>query len=510
MKIKDNYTPLLLCFGIAKLLLHFFTNTNYGFHRDEYLYLNQGDHLGWGFMEVPPMTPFIGKIASLLGGSIFMTRFFPALLGAITIVLVGLLVKSLGGKKWAIILACGSLLLSPALLGTNTLFQPVSFNQFSWFVCAYFLVKIIQTENPRYWYALGISIGLAWLTKYSIAFYGLGLGIAFLISPQRKWLTTRYPYLALAIALVIAAPNLFWQYEHNWPVFAHMAELQASQLVHVQWGDFLLNQLQFHFSFSLIWLAGLIGLFKIKALQPYRLVGLGFLLTILLIGWLGGKAYYTLGAFTILFAFGGLALEYWLQSNWSRITLFAAMTILVLPSLPYALPLLKIEQMKKYCAYMADNYGLSSRLRWEDGKYYELPQDFADMNGWEELSERLAKVYHALPAEKQRRCMIYGSSYGHACSVNYYRHKYNLPEVYSFSSSCLMWLPNEIDFDTQIMIADEPIETSSWFNTIILKDSIQNPYARDPGYIYYREDPKVDLKQRWKEVVAEEKKTFNF
>ena len=508
--MNKKYIWLILSFGIAKFFIHLGTMTNYALHRDEYLYFDEGKHLGWGFMEVPPLTPFIGKLAGLMGGSVFAIRLFPMLIGVATIILAGMLVRDLGGKKWAITFTGLGLLFSPALLGSNALFQPVSFNQFFWFLSAYFLVQIIRTEQTKFWYYLGLSIGIGFLTKYSIFFYGVGLGIALLLTPQRKWLTTKYPYIALAIALVIASPNLYWQYDHNLPVMAHMRELSESQLVNMDWWYYLSSQVRFHFGFTIIWLAGLIGFFKIGKLKPYRFLGIGFLLTILLIGLLSGKHYYTIGAFTILFPFGGIALEHWLQKDFSKYALIVGMCVLTFPLLPYAMPLLQVDQMKKYCAFMSKNAGMKNQLRWEDGNYYEIPQDLADMNGWEELVKKVAKIYHGLPKDKKEKCMIYGGSYGHAGSLNYFREKYDLPEAYSFNSSYLMWAPDEVDFNNQIMLDDRFSLESTWFKNVELVDSMENPFARDPGYIYYRDEPMVDVNEAWRNYVKEEKEEFNF
>ena len=98
--MKNNQlNPIIYFFGLLKLLIHFFTNTNYSFHRDEYLYLDQGNHLGLGFMEIPPLLPVISKIIGWLGSSVFITRLFPALVGMATIILAGMIVKNLGGKN---------------------------------------------------------------------------------------------------------------------------------------------------------------------------------------------------------------------------------------------------------------------------------------------------------------------------------------------------------------------------------------------------------------------------
>ena len=94
------YWNILLPLAIFKLLLHFFTNNNYGLHRDEYLYIAESEHLSWGYMEVPPMIAFVGKIAtSTMGNTIFAVRLFPALIGAISIIILGLMDRDLGGRK---------------------------------------------------------------------------------------------------------------------------------------------------------------------------------------------------------------------------------------------------------------------------------------------------------------------------------------------------------------------------------------------------------------------------
>ncbi len=164
-----------------------------------------------------------------------------------------------------------------------------------------------------------------------------------------------------------------------------------------------------------------------------------------------------------------------------------------------------------FSEYMASSFGLEGPLRWEDGELHDLPQDYADMNGWEEIATRVAKIYHDLPEEKRTKCMIYGGSYAHAGAINFYRKKYELPEAYSFSSSYLMWVPEDVDFDNQIMIDDvRQMGESQWFHNMTLVDSIQDPFARDPGLIYYRDQPKTDVRQVWKTLVKEEKVEFGY
>ncbi|PHN07120.1 glycosyltransferase family 39 protein [Flavilitoribacter nigricans] len=500
--IRTNkiHWPILAGLSIAKLLIHFSTNTNYGLHRDEYLYLTQAEHLSWGYMEVPPMIAVIGKLSRLLfGETVFGARFFPALIGAVSILLIGFMVRDMGGKKWAQLLAGTAFLFSPAYLGSNTLFQPVSFNQFCWLLAAFFTVRIIRYGDPKYWYFLGIAAGVGFLTKYSIAFFFLALIIGFLISPHRQVFRTRYPWISLGVALLIALPNLYWQYDLDFPVVRHMQELSSTQLKNVSPLNFLVPQLLFHAAGSLVWIAGLAFLLRSEALRPYRLLGWTFIALITILLLLSGKDYYSIGAYSMLFAAGGIAWERWL--GWRSALLIPIIILLNMPVIPYALPVLSIEKMKSYVTHMKDQYGLEAPLRWEDGSIRELPQDYADMHGWEEIPEKVARFYHSLPPEEQAGLMIVAGHYGQAGVMNFYRQKYDLPETYSLNSSFIMWAPERVEFDRIIQIDDVPQSASPYFESIQLIDSIESPYARDPGLIYYETRPKIDVSAGWKTLV---------
>ena len=152
---------------------------------------------------------------------------------------------------------------------------------------------------------------------------------------------------------------------------------------------------------------------------------------------------------------------------------------------------------------MKDNFGLSAPLLWENGQYYTLPQDYADMHGWDEMAQKVIELYQSLPEEEQARCMIYGGNYGHAGALNYFGRKHNLPEAFSFNSSYQLWLKEDYDFDLQIQVEDNKQGPSNYFDSRILVDSVENRFARDPGYIYLNTNPKVDVKEAWKELVRE-------
>lgn len=502
MKNWTNENKLIATLATTKLLLHFLTNSNYGLHRDEFLYLDEAKHLAWGFLEVPPMTPLIGKISLLFGIEPFFIRFFPAIIGAVTVWLICKMVQEMGGKFWAILFAGIAYIFAPAFLRSCTFLMPVCFNQFWWTLSAFLFIKIVKNNQPKYWYLLGIAGGLAFQTKYSIVFFFTAILGSLLVTKHRKLLTFRYPWQALVIALVIAFPNLLWQHNHGWPVIHHMADLAESQLVNVSPFNFIFDQLWVHGAGILVWLPGLFWL--LWKGEKFRFLGWTFVFTIGILLLLSGKSYYSFGAYPMLMAAGGIFWEqlFLEKTIWIKLSVT---TMILLPNfflLPLGLPILKIENVPAYCEKLAD-FGLPQR--WEDGNIYPIPQDYADMHGWLEIPEKVAKIYHALPPEQQKRTQIWGGHYGQAGVLNLYREKYNLPECVSMNASYPLWMPDSVDFDYQILVDDSYYEESSWYFTHTLIDSIRNPYARDPGCIYWRENPKVNMDSLWRTLLKEER-----
>lgn len=513
---KNHYNhkyDWLIIIGLAaiKLLVHYLTNTNYGLHRDAYLYIAQSDHLSWGYISVPPFTSVVISFSRwLLGDSVFAMRFFPALVGAINIVLTGAMVKEMGGKRLAIVLACTAYLLSPAFLRTNTMLQPVTFNHLFWLLLAYFLVKLIASRDPWYWIAIGITAGIGFMNKYSVVFIYTGLFFSLLATTERKWFTSRYLYLGLFTAIVIALPNIFWQYRHNWPVMYHMELLQESQLVNVEYTGFLLMQVLMNLNVTIVWIAGLAFFLFMPQGKEYRTLGFMFVFTVLILLLLRGKPYYTLGLYPMLFAGGGIAIEIWFRKKAKFIPylVIILMAIFLIPILPLSLPVYSYEKMIDYGKW-ASNNGFKEAFRWEDGNYYPLPQDYADMTGWEETVKNVADLYHSLSEDEKSKTLIYASHYGQAGALQLYGKKYDLPEPACFNGSFVFWLPDSISIDRAIMVEDWPQKDSGFFENIELISQVKNPYARDKGYIYLGTEPMEDINDKWKKLVHERKMQFS-
>jgi hypothetical protein len=494
---------LILAFAILKLLVHFLTYSNFELHRDAYLYYAQSQHLAWGYIAVPPSIAVVGKIAtSIFGNTVFGLRFFPAVIGALNIIIIGLAVKELGGGKIAILLASLAFILSPSYLHVNALFQPVSFNQFYWLLSCYLILLMIKRDNPKLWIWIAIVFGLGFLNKYSIVFFYAAFTFSLLISKHRHLYLSKSFLFAVAIGFVIILPNLLWQYQHNWPVMMHMAELRETQLVHVQLSDFFVAQFLMNIQAILLWFGALLILLFYKKEAQYRVFGFIYFFIILLLAAGSGKAYYTLGIYPILFVFGAYFIEKYIKKYLNFV--FAFMVISMFVALYFSLsydgiPITTFEKAEKKGAF-----------RWEDGVMHNIPQDMSDMTGWKEISESVADIYVGLGPENKSNCDIFCDHYGQAGAVMFYGKKVNIPQPISFNGSFIFWSPDSLMKKYMIWVAepsgniaekDSLLKTR--FEKVVLKKTIDNQYFRENGtQIYLCEFPTAETKDLYKETVG--------
>lgn len=346
----------ILFFTLIKLVLHLSANNNFGFHRDELLYMALGEHLDWGYKEVPPFIAGISWLsAHTFGDSVFATRVLSSLFGALIVFLTGLSVIALNGKRFAIAIACLGIIISPAFLGSGYLFQPVVFDQFFWVLAAYLIISFIKTHQNQNLYALGFTAGIGMLNKYTMAFYIAALLIALLLTPQRKVFLNKAWLGATAIALLIILPNLIWQITHDLPVIKHMNELKETQLNYLNPIDFILQQLLVHATASIIWLTGFVYLFFSRTLKQYRFLALAYIIVILLLLFLQGKSYYSFGAYPVLFAVGGIAVSKLFSRLYSGLK-YSAWALILLPSLlilPMVIPILPFNTTLQFFRFTA-------------------------------------------------------------------------------------------------------------------------------------------------------------
>ena len=504
---------ILYLLALLKIAIpYFLQNSFYEPHRDEFLYLAEGHHLAWGFMEVPPMLSVFAWLTHFLGDGMFWIKLWPSLFGAATLVIAGELVLSLGGRAFALLL-----LFLPFIFGAYLrlffLFQPNTPEVFFWTMIAYSTIRFVQTPKNKFLYLLGISIGLGMLSKYSVSIFVAGVFAGLLLTKHRTIFLNKHFWLAMVVGFLIFLPNLIWQYNEKFPVIYHMNELQRTQLQYVNPLHFLVDQLLMNFPCVFIWIAGLWRASFLSKGKNYRFVGWSyvFVIVLLLIG--HGKNYYALGVYPALFAFGSVHLEEFTSTKRKarRLIYVIVPMLLGIYFIPLLLPVFRPDKLAHF--YSKTNMAKTGLLRWEDLKDHPLPQDFSDMLGWEEMAQKVAKAYNQLSPDEKKNVFIFCNNYGMAGAVNYYAPKYHLPAAYSDNASFLYWLPLNKYISNMILVTSDPNEQQHYwakgFQQIVKLDSVTSVYARERGdYIYLFKGGDENFNQFFKEKIEKDRAAF--
>jgi 4-amino-4-deoxy-L-arabinose transferase-like glycosyltransferase len=392
----NKKTILLLGFIILKFIVQYqLISSDYDLQRDEYLHLDQAHHLAWGYLSVPPFTSWISYIIFLLGNSVFWIKFFPALFGSLTIVVVWKAIEELKGNLFALVLGATCVLFS-CLLRLNTLFQPNSFDVLCWTTLYFVLIKYINSENTKWLFIGAVVFAFGFLNKYNIGFLFIGLLPAILLTKERKIFVEPKLYSALLLGLLLIAPNVWWQIQNNFPVIHHLKELADTQLVHVNRLDFLKSQFLFFIGSFLVIVSGIFAVSLYKPFGKFKLFFWSLIFTLAVFMYLKAKDYYAIGLYPIYIAFGAVFLEQQLKDGWKR---YVALVFILIPIL-FFIPMYKVafpNKSPEYYVSHAKEFEKYGSHRWEDGKVHVLEQDFADMLGWNELAIKVDSVCARIP-----------------------------------------------------------------------------------------------------------------
>ena len=502
-------TAILIGFILLKFILQYLlVNPYYDLQRDEYLHLDQANHLAWGFQSIPPVTSWISYIIKLLGNSVFWVKFFPALFGVLTMVVVWKTIEELKGNLYALILGTTCVLFS-ALLRLNFLFQPNSLDILCWTTIYFILIKYINTQNVKWLFMGSFVFALGFLNKYNIIFLVLGIFPAILLTEQRKVFAVKELYYAITFGLLLIFPNLMWQYNNGFPVFHHMKELAESQLVNVNRLDFLKQQLYFFIGSLPVIFASLYAILFYKPFRKFKVFFFTLLFTLIIFTFLKAKSYYAIGLYPIYISFGSAFLGEKLSNDWRK---YLKPILVGMPIIFYVFLFDIVFSVKSPNYYVENNKKFKELglLRWEDGKDHSLPQDFADMLGWKELAQKVDKVYDNLQNKEQT--LILCDNYGQAGAINYYTVNKSLKAV-SFNADYINWFNLDVKIQNFIRVKefdgskDDFDKTSPFFETAFVADSVTNSLAREyRTRIYVFTRPRIDINKTLKIEIEKMKK----
>ena len=476
---------VVLLLALANFLLHLYFNNRYGYFRDEFNYMACGDHLAWGYVDHPPLIPFLIRLSRLLlGDSLRSIRFIPALASSLLIVQTAAIARKLGGRRYALLLSAICALIAPqylsngSLLGTNCL-EPIL-----WMGCAYFAILAIQRNDPRYWLWFGVVAGIGLEEKYSIALFGLGLVVGLLLTEQRRVFLNKWIWLGGFAALLIFLPNVLWNIKYDWPF------LQLIRAIRAEGRDVVLGPFPYFFQQTLlvnpltapIWLVGFFALLFSMRLKPYRALGWCYVVCYTAFFVLHGKNYYLAPVYPMLLASGAVVIESAIHraGNVSPHCqgLKLAIVVVLLASgahlAPVVVPVLSPDDFLAYTKYLPFKLPVMEHSHARAA----LPQWYSDQFGWKEIVDEAAVAWNRIPAAERPGCGIFAQNYGQAGAIDFFGRRYGLPPALSGHQTYFLWGPRNYSGNCLIVLDDSREALEGFFERVeYVGKSADNPYA---------------------------------
>jgi 4-amino-4-deoxy-L-arabinose transferase-like glycosyltransferase len=514
---------LLAALAAAMLALQLAVIGEYGWFRDELYYLASTDHLGWGYVDHPPLSiALLAVVRALFGDSLVAVRIVPALAGAATVLVTGAIARRLGGGRFAQGLAALCAVASPLFLALFHYYSMNALDLLIWSAAAWLLLRALEGDaggaptaggsaGTGRWVALGAVLGLGLLNKISVLWLGAGVAVGLLVTPYRRLLRRPGPYLAAAIAGLIFLPHVVWQVRHGWPTLEFMHNATTLKMSEDSPLGFLVDSVLSMNPFAApVWLAGLtFGLFArgrggagSAAGAPDlrgRVLAVIYLTVLALLLAAGrGRASYLAPAYPMLLALGGVSVERFSAAagrRWLRLAVAAVVALGGLLLLPFGVPVLPVETFVRYQAALGVEPGTDERK--ETGA---LPQQYADMHGWEQMVDLVAEACGRLSPDEKRRARVFGQNYGEAGAVDVLGRPLGLPPAISGHNSYWLWGPDAGEWDVLIIIGGDPEDNARYFEDVEIVGRTESrwsmPYERGLAVTIARR-PTVSIEEAW-------------
>ncbi len=416
----------------------------------------------------------------------------------------------MGGGFYARAMAATAALIAPFYLALGGFYSMNSLDLLIWAGVFYVLLDCLEKERTVHWVSLGLLLGLGLLNKLSVLFLGAGLAGGLLLSPARRVVRTRGPWLAAGIALIVFTPHLVWQMQTGWTTLEFMGNAALLKNNPLSLPDFVRAQvLSMHPLLVPLWLGGLLYLLLYREARLYRAVGWAFVINFILYVSMNGKAYYLAPAYCVLLAGGARLLELGL-GRLARVPRFAGMTriarsgvfVLLLVggvvTTPLAMPLLSAEQ---YIAYN-EKLGLVPPPM-EKSKTGRMPQNFADMFGWPAVANTVLGVVNGLTPARREGVVVLASNYGLAGSLQFLGRTRGMPPVYSGHNNFYLWGPGAGDFNTVIAVGIPRRKLERLFGRVEEQARTDCKYcmpARRNLPVFLCRDRKVPVDELWRRL----------
>jgi hypothetical protein len=424
---------------------------DYGYFIDEFYYLACADHLAFGYVDHPPLSVWLLWLSrAVLGDSLAALRVVPALAGAATVFLTGLLARRLGAGFLGQVLAATAVMAGSIY---HILFGFYSMNALApllWLGVFAVLVEIERRDEPRLWLVVGALAGVGLQNKHTFVLLLGAMTVGVVLTSARRHLRSGWLWSGVVLAVVLFSPNVIWQVANGWPSLEFYQNADLYKNIRTPPLEVLAMQVLVTNPGTLpIWLAGVAFFLVSPGARSYRHLGwIPIVLLILMVFGQKSRPDRIAAVYPLLFAGGATYLAAAWERTRSRWLGWGVPTMLLggaVALAPVGLPVLSPHLMAAY----TERLGLIPPM--EEGKDTEIPQWFADRTGWEQFVDDVAGVVGRLDPADRRRAIILVPSYGQAGALELLGRGRGLPPAYAVQNNYYHWGPPPAPVDVAIM-----------------------------------------------------------
>jgi hypothetical protein len=442
----------------------------YGFHGDEFYFVVTGRHLQVAAPDNPMLVPYLAAGSyAFVGGQLWAFRVLPALAAGGYALIGGLTAREFRAPPRHQVAASAAVALTALTLAVGHLFETTTFDMLATAAAVWWLVRAMRSEPQRWtpWIVAGVLTGVATEIKVLAAplLACCLLGVA--ICGPRSHLRRPKLWVAVAIALLMAAPNLVWQTIHGFPMLQVAANIAAGGSTSSTSRLALVPSVMLAVGpvLSIVLIVGLVALLRSERRGTDGWLAAGFLIFVAFLLITGGKAYYPAGLVPAVLAAGAGPVLDWVcrGRGWRRVLTVGLIVFTALNTPLLTLPIGRPGGPLYTIAVDAD-------------------PDLASEVGWPGYVDQVGKVVAGIPVAQRHDTVVLTQSYQQASALELLppANGVAVPAVYSGHNGFWFWGPPPESATDAIVIGDfSPADLATVFMHCDLADTVQTPPGVD-------------------------------
>lgn len=497
LKLSNDRRKILygvMVIAFIKVLLSLLWYDRYGLFGDEYIYIASGKRLSMGYMDHPPIVPFLATIASAIQhNSFFVLRFIAALAGGCTVILLAAFTFLIGGTRRAVILSALLYLSTPVFLRGHTKFVIEIFEHLGILMFFCVLACFLKYRKPWLLIALWVVAAIAFLIKYSMLFWLAMFFVCIICFKDYRGLwKNKCFFLGAVYFLLLITPNIWWQYTYNFPILRLFERINSLLSESMTYFSFVLGQIVYIHPFGVvIALCGLVYFVSCKSKgYSYRIFAYMSVGVFLFLFFQKAKVYYTSAVFLPLISGGAIYIDQLLVSQIKKQIAYIALGIMFFSSVFLALPVIPFELHIKLTEYFFPDNIVPLKY---------IANDYKDRKFWEGIVVDVSNVYQQLTEEEKKETYIFCSYYTVAAALEYYLEKYNLPPVISAHNDYILWYDGRCKGNNIISVGWSKKHLQDTYEVIEEVPQTQNRFFNNPE-IYLCKNRKKEFNVLFKKL----------